>query len=210
MTANAESAATAHEVPEENVAEENVAESRLMSHAYDGIREFDNPLPGWWSMIFAGCIAFAAAYGFYFHIARWGKTDAQTYTSALADYDGKREIRERAEAANVSEQTIANATQDPKVLERGAALFVQRCVSCHADKGQGLIGPNLTDLRQIHGSTRMDLYTTISKGVPTTAMLAWGEQLPQTDVLALTAFVSTLRGKNIAGKEPQGSPVEKF
>lgn len=108
------------------------------------------------------------------------------------------------------EQTLANAAQDPKVLERGAALFVQRCVSCHADKGQGLIGPNLTDLRQIHGSTRMDLYTTISKGVPTTAMLAWGEQLPQTDVLALTAFVSTLRGKNIAGKEPQGSPVEKF
>lgn len=205
MTANAESAATDQEMPEEPA-----AEARLMTHAYDGIREFDNPLPGWWSMIFAGCIAFAAAYGFYFHIAHWGNTPAQAYATALADYDGKREVRERAEAANVSEQTIANAAMDPKVVERGAALFVQRCVSCHADKGQGLIGPNLTDLRQIHGSTRMDLYTTISKGVPTTAMLAWGEQLPQTDVLALATFVSTLRGQNVPGKEPQGSPVEKF
>ncbi|MGE0403027.1 MAG: cbb3-type cytochrome c oxidase N-terminal domain-containing protein [Kofleriaceae bacterium] len=205
MTANVDTATTDHDL-----ADEGPENARLMTHAYDGIREYDNPLPGWWSLIFAGSIAFAAAYGFYYHVAHWGKTPAQTYATALADYDGKRELREQAEAANVSEQTIANAAQDPKTVERGIALFAQRCTSCHADKGQGLIGPNLTDLRQIHGSTRMDLYTTISKGVPTTAMLAWGEQLPQTDVLALAAYVTTLRGQNIAGKEPQGSPVEKF
>jgi cytochrome c oxidase cbb3-type subunit 3 len=205
MNANADTAVTDHDMPDEGV-----DNARLLTHAYDGIREFDNPLPGWWSMIFAGSIAFAAAYGFYFHVANWGKTPEQTYAAALADYDGKKEMRDRAEAANVSEQTIANAVQDPEVVEHGATLYAQRCASCHADKGQGLIGPNLTDLRQIHGSTRMDLYATISKGVPTTAMLAWGEQLPQTDVLALAAYVTALRGQNIAGKEPQGSPVEKF
>lgn len=206
MTSNADAAATDQDVP----ADEGIDNARLMTHAYDGIREFDNPLPGWWSLIFACSIAFAAAYGFYFHVVHWGKTPDQMYASALADYDGKKEQRDRAEAANVSEQTIANAASDPKVVEHGAALFAQRCVSCHNEKGQGLIGPNLTDLRQIHGTTRMDLYTTISKGVPTTAMLAWGEQLPQTDVLALAAFVTTLRGQNIAGKEPQGEPVQKF
>ena len=46
--------------------------AKLMDHEYDGIREYDNPLPGWWRMIFAGSIAFACAYGFYFHIANWG------------------------------------------------------------------------------------------------------------------------------------------
>jgi mono/diheme cytochrome c family protein len=56
----------------------------------------------------------------------------------------------------------------------------------------------------------MDLYTTITNGVPTTAMLAWGEQLPQTDILSVAAFVTTLRGQNLPGKEPQGEPVEKF
>lgn len=205
MTANAETAAADHDVPEQGG-----EEARLMSHAYDGIREFDNPLPGWWSMIFAGTIAFAAAYGFYYHVAHWGKTEDQRYKAALAEYDGKREARERAEAANVSEQTIANAAGDSGVVQRASGLFAQRCMSCHGDKGQGLIGPNLTDLKQIHGTTRMDLYTTISKGVPGTAMLAWGEQLPQTDILALAAYVTTLRGTNVPGKEPQGNPVEKF
>lgn len=205
MTADANTAATEGSVPAETA-----EEARLMAHAYDGIREFDNPLPGWWSMIFAGSIAFAAAYGFYYHVVHWGKTPEQTYTAALAEYDGKKEIRERAEAANVSEQTIANASLDAQTLDKASAMFTQRCVSCHGDKGQGLIGPNLTDLRQIHGTTRMDLYTTITKGVPGTAMLAWGEQLPQTDILALTAYVSALRGKNVPGKEPQGNPVEKF
>lgn len=205
MTSQASSAATDHDVPEEGT-----EEARLLTHAYDGIREYDNPMPGWWSLIFAGSVVFAAMYGFYFHVANWGKSPAQMYASALGDYEGKREARDLAEAANVSEQTIANASQDPKILDRGTALFAQRCTSCHADKGQGLIGPNLTDLRQLHGSTRMDLYNTISKGVPTTAMLAWGEQLPQTDVLALAAFVVTLRGQNLTGKEPQGAAVEKF
>lgn len=205
MTADATTATTESSVPAEGT-----EEARLMSHAYDGIREFDNPLPGWWSMIFAGSIAFAAAYGFYYHIAHWGKTPEQTYTAALAEYDSKKEIRERAEAANVSEQTIANASLDAQTLDKASAMFTQRCVSCHGDKGQGLIGPNLTDLRQIHGTTRMDLYNTITKGVPGTAMLAWGEQLPQTDILALSAYVSSLRGKNVPGKEPQGTPVEKF
>ncbi len=45
----------------------------LMDHAYDGIREYDNPLPGWWSLLFAGCIAFAAMYGFYFHIVHFSE-----------------------------------------------------------------------------------------------------------------------------------------
>lgn len=206
MTSHADTAASDHDLSDEKGSDQ----ARLLTHAYDGIREYDNPLPGWWSMIFAGSVVFAAAYGFYFHVANWGTTPAESYTTALGDYEGKREVRAAAEAANVSEQTIANAAQDSQILARGTELYAQRCASCHADRGQGLIGPNLTDLRQLHGATRMDLYNTIAKGVPTTAMLAWGEQLPQTDVLALAAFVATLRGQNLTGKEPQGSPVERF
>jgi hypothetical protein len=56
----------------------------------------------------------------------------------------------------------------------------------------------------------MDILKTVRTGVPGTAMAAWSEQLPSPDVIAVTAFVISLRGKNIAGKEPQGSPVENF
>lgn len=206
MNANADLAASDRELPDEGT-----DDARLMTHAYDGIREYDNPLPGWWSAIFIGSIVFAVVYSIYFHIAGVGTTPAQRYQAALAEYDSKKAMRDRIEAENVSEQTIASATTNPQTVERGIAVFAQRCASCHADKGQGLIGPNLTDLRQVHGTTRMDLYTTISKGVPATAMLAWGEQLSQTDVLAVTAFVVTLRGQNVpGGKEPQGASVERF
>jgi cytochrome c oxidase cbb3-type subunit III len=190
--------------------EQDADAARLMAHEYDGIREYDNPLPGWWRMIFVLSIGFAAAYGFYYHIARWGSFPAQSYVADLALYEGNRDVRAAAEAANISEASLATASRDSGTVARGSALFTQRCVSCHADKGQGLIGPNLTDLRQVHGTTRMDIYKVVANGVAGTAMLAWGEQLPQTDILALTVFVATLRGQNITGKEPQGAPVDRF
>ena len=30
--------------------------NQLTDHAYDGIQEFDNPLPGWWKWMFVGSI----------------------------------------------------------------------------------------------------------------------------------------------------------
>ena len=47
-------------------------------------------------------------------------------------------------------------------------------------------------------------------GITGTAMLAWGEQLPAADVVAVTTYVTTLRGTDLPGKEPQGGPVEPF
>lgn len=192
------------------VPEAESQDGHLLTHAYDGIREYDNPLPGWWKSIFLGTVMFAGFYGLYFHLMDWGRTDDQQYRASLADYEGKKDLRDRAEAANVSEKSLATSTQDPKLVEHGAQVFKTKCVTCHAEDGRGLIGPNLTDLQQIHGASRMDLHGTITKGVPGTAMLAWGEQLPQTEILAVATFVITLRGTNIPGKSGQGAPVERF
>ena len=38
-------------------------------HNYDGIRELDNKVPGWWSFAFLGCILFGAVYMYRYHIA---------------------------------------------------------------------------------------------------------------------------------------------
>lgn len=205
MNAPANAARTEQELPDESS-----EDARLMTHAYDGIREYDNPLPGWWKSIFIGSIMFAGFYVAYLHLTNWGSLPDEEYRAQLADYESKKEVRDRAEAAHVSESSLATASHDPKLVERGAQVFASKCVSCHAEDGRGLIGPNLTDLKQIHGTTRMDLHGTISKGVPGTAMLAWGEQLPQTEILAVSAFVVTLRGQNIPGKAGQGAPVERF
>ena len=183
---------------------------RLMSHDYDGIQEYDNPLPGWWKAIFAGSIVFAACYGFYYHVANWGTRPDAAYAATLAVYNSQKSLREAADAANVSEEMLAKDAMDPKVLAHGKEVFAVRCASCHTENGRGLIGPNLTDEFQIHGSTRMDIYKTVHDGAPGTPMLAWGEQLPPADIVAAAAFVSTLRGTNIPGKPPQGQKVGKF
>ena len=198
---------TADAVPTEVDAEES---GPLMDHAYDGIREYDNPLPGWWRAIFWATIFFAAGYWVWFHVAGWGRTPDEKYREALAAYGDKREVREAAEAASVNEDALVRDSVDPKMLEHGEAIFTSRCASCHDATGKGLIGPNLTDLYQIHGTTRMDIYSTVRTGVPGTPMPAWGEQLPATDVVAVASYAITLRGKNLDGKPPQGQKVEPF
>ena len=41
---------------------------RLMSHGYDGIQEYDNPLPGWWVWIFWVTIVFSLGYWAYYQL----------------------------------------------------------------------------------------------------------------------------------------------
>jgi cytochrome c oxidase cbb3-type subunit 3 len=185
-------------------------DARLMEHAYDGIREYDNPLPGWWRAVFWATIVFAAWYWVWFHVAGWGHSPEEKYRASLAIYEEQRSQREAAEARDVNEEALARNAHDAKLLAHGQEIFAAKCVSCHTENGRGLIGPNLTDRYQIHGTTRMDIFKTVRGGVPGTAMLAWGEQMPAADVVAVATFVTTLRGKDIPGKEPQGQPVEPF
>jgi cytochrome c oxidase cbb3-type subunit III len=182
----------------------------ILDHAYDGIREYDNPLPGWWRAIFWATIVFSAGYWVWFHVGDWGRSPDAKYRVALGIYEEGRAVREAAEVRDISEDALARSAQDPNLVAKGTSIYTAKCASCHAAEGQGLIGPNLTDRFQMHGTTRMDVFKTVRTGVPGTAMLAWGEQLPAPDVVAVTAYVITLRGKDIKGKEPQGQPVESF
>ncbi len=182
----------------------------LIAHDYDGIREYDNPLPGWWSTSFWLAIVFAAGYWVWFHVGGWGKTPDAKYEVALAEYVEQKGQREAAELRDISEDFFVRNAANPATVAKGKEIFGARCASCHAAEGQGLIGPNLTDRFQIHGTTRMDIFKTVRGGITGTAMLAWGEQLPAADVAAVTTYVTTLRGTDIPGKEPQGAAVEPF
>lgn len=187
-----------------------VDESRLMDHAYDGIREYDNPLPSWWSIVFGVTIAFAFCYFAYYNIAGWGRTPAENYQVALAGWQASYKGGPGGGGPNVTEDMLAAGAENPEVVAHGAEVFSSRCIGCHAADGRGLIGPNLTDLFQIHGATRMDLYGTIVGGAPGTAMIAWGEVMKPAEIVAVATYVSSLRGKNLPGKEPQGKPVPAF
>ena len=56
-------------------------EDKLLDHNYDGIEEFDNPLPQWWVMLFILCTLFGVVYMFYYHVAEIGDLQLQEYAN---------------------------------------------------------------------------------------------------------------------------------
>ncbi len=74
-------------------------------------------------------------------------------------------------------------------------------------KGQGKIGPILTDSLWLHGGTPLEIYQTVRDGVPSKGMPPWGPALGRASVLQLTAFVLSIRDSNVPGKPAEGQPV---
>src|SRR5688500_4821060 len=71
------------------------------------------------------------------------------------------------------------------------ALYQTRCQACHMPDGNSQVMPNMSFADGIwkHGSTLKAVQTTISNGVPGTAMVAWKDQLSPAEIAALAKFV---------------------
>ncbi len=164
-------------------------------HVYDGIEEADNQLPLWWLWTFYLAIAFAVVYWIAYHELKTMPLPMEAYSKAL---------QERAAGGEVSEELLTALVADPDAVGEGRTLFDANCVVCHESRGQGNIGPNLTDDYWIHGGAPLDIHRTISEGVLDSGMPAWGGTLGADAVQKLAAFVLSIRGQNIEGKEPQG------
>ena len=121
-------------------------------------------------------------------------------------------VREREAKAALAEEVSGSSRgkvmADQASLAAGAAVFGARCASCHQERAQGLIGPNLTDDAWIHGKgTLVDIYGTVNAGVLDKGMPAWGRQLSPSELRTVVAFVGTLRGTHVPGKAAEGTPI---
>ncbi len=181
-------------------------QDQLLHHEYDGIQEYDNPLPRWWVWIFAGSFWFSVAYFVHYHLTGNGQSVAAAYEADLAEAH-EREAKASL-AQPVSEESLGQLMADVALMNDAKQLFGLRCAPCHGDRGQGTIGPNLTDNAWLHGQGRLtDIYTVINDGVLAKGMPAWSKQLSAIEVRKLAAFVGTQRGKALPGKAPEGGVV---
>jgi cytochrome c oxidase cbb3-type subunit 3 len=165
-------------------------------HEYDGILEADNRLPTWWLFTFYAAIAFAIGYWFYYQEFKAGKTPLQAYFAEKAAEAEKNGV-------DPTEAELVALAEGPS-LELGRQLFSANCVACHEAKGQGKIGPNLTDAAWLHGGDPVAIFKTVRDGVAAKGMPSWGPTLGRAGVTQVAAFVLTLRGTNVPGKAPEG------
>lgn len=184
-------------------------EAEILPHDYDGIQEFDNPLPNWWLLTFYLSIAFSAVYIAYYHFGS-GPSPEQEMQADVAQVQALAEASRKA-APPPSDDELNAVFADPGKRALGKQIYTEKCAACHGNEGQGMIGPNLTDKFWIHGNGSLAaVLKVISDGVADKGMPPWGPLLAKEQLLAATAHVKGLQGTKPANpKEPQGTEVKE-
>ena len=175
----------------------------LLDHSYDGIQEYDNPLPGWWVMIFWISIIFAVPYTFYIHFME-GNTIQAEYEKDMAE--NTLNLNLEADAA-----TILAMSNDEEALRKIAGKFGTVCGACHRTDGSGQmsLGPNLTDKHWKNVKKLTDIYDVITNGVTATAMLPQ-TTLSKDERVLMAAYVANLSRNFKEGLPPEGEEVANW
>ncbi|GAA4310066.1 hypothetical protein GCM10023149_04630 [Mucilaginibacter gynuensis] len=178
--------------------------SILIEHDYDGIQELDNPTPTWFMGLFYTSIIAAAAYLLVYHVFELAPLQDEEYRNEVALANKEKEAYLAKSANRVDENTVKLST-DAAVFTEGGNIFKQNCAACHGDKGQGMVGPNLTDEYWLHGGKISDLFKTIKYGVQAKGMPTWEKQLSPKQIADVANYIKSLYGTHPANaKEPQG------
>ncbi len=183
-------------------------EEKIKNHEYDGIQEFDNPLPGWWLATFYITIIFSVFYFGYYSLGT-GPTLTEELKASKAQLE--RKSPPKPAVAWPDEALLLAASKSPEAIQKGQGIFTSKCAACHGDKGQGVIGPNLADSFWIHGKgTLVAVAKVVHDGVNEKGMPPWGSMLKDEEIFSVVAYVKSLRGTNPPNpKAPQGDKVEE-
>ncbi|MEN9415804.1 MAG: hypothetical protein RLZ62_2108 [Bacteroidota bacterium] len=176
----------------------------LLEHAHDGIRELDNRLPPWWVNMFIMTIIWAGGYMYYYHFGGSGPSSSEEYKTEMEIAKKQKAMALAGKAEAVNEENVTTLT-DAAALAEGEATFKSVCAACHGQKGEGGVGPNMTDDNWIHGGGIKNVFKTIKYGVPEKGMISWQSQLKPSDMQKVASYILTLKGTNPPNaKAPQG------
>lgn len=188
-----------------NSVAENKPVREPMDHEYDGIREYDNPMPGWWVWMFAFTIIFSVLYGIYYHSNVPGRDPITDYEMAVGE-DLKARFAEMGDLKSDA-ASILQYMQKGDYVSAGMSIYKGNCVSCHGPNAEGLVGPNLTDEVWKNVKELPDVARVVRDGANNGAMPAWKTRMHPNEVVLVAAYVATLRGKNLPGPRPAEGAV---
>ncbi|MBU2981560.1 cytochrome-c oxidase, cbb3-type subunit III [Lentibacter algarum] len=148
---------------------------KTTGHSWDGIEEYDNPMPRWWLWTLYACIIWAIWYSIAY--PAWpGITSA---TKGYLGYSTRAEVaadiaevegRNAAINAKLASVDLAAIADDPELggyaTSAGAAVFATWCAQCHGSGAEGSKGyPNLQDDDWLWGGSVEAIHQTISHGI---------------------------------------------
>ncbi|MFW9606145.1 MAG: cbb3-type cytochrome c oxidase N-terminal domain-containing protein, partial [Pseudomonas sp.] len=141
---------------------------QTMGHSFDGIEEYDNPLPRWWFLLFVTTLIFAVGYlVLYPGLGNW-KGVLPGYSDGWTGVNQWKKEMQRADEqygplyAKYAAMPVADVAKDEQALKMGARLFASNCSVCHGSDAKGTIGfPNLADNDWLWGGQPETIKTTI-------------------------------------------------
>jgi len=186
--------ATRKSQPYEDTTEET------LGHAFDGIEEYDNPLPKWWFQLFVGTVIFGLVYlvlypglGSFPGLLGWTQVNQWEAEIAHAEENYAPVFAKYAALSVEDLQKEENAAG----LKMGQRMFANNCSVCHGSAATGAHGfPNLTDTDWLYGGEPATIKHTIAEG-RMGGMPPWGAVLGEDGVRDMSAYVLSLSGKEV-------------
>jgi cytochrome c oxidase cbb3-type subunit III len=168
---------------------------KTMGHTFDGIEEYDNPLPKWWFNLFLITLVFGIGYLIVFPgLGNWkgihpGYEGGWTQVKQWQDEIDKANAEYGPIFAKYAAMPVQEVAKDAKALEMGASLYASYCVICHGSDAKGSQGfPNLTDNIWRWGGEPDSIKASILHGRQA-AMPAWLQALGEQGVQNVAAYV---------------------
>ncbi|MDJ0511938.1 MAG: cytochrome-c oxidase, cbb3-type subunit III [Methyloceanibacter sp.] len=144
-------------------------------HEWDGIEEWNNPLPKWWLYVFYATVIWAI--GYWIVYPAW--PTVSSYTKGYLGYSQRAQVNKDIAAAKkqtavfsdkINEGDFETIQADPELLSfalaGGQAAFGDNCAPCHGRGAQGFVGyPNLRDDAWIWAGSIDGIQQTILHGI---------------------------------------------
>lgn len=166
-------------------------------HVWDGdLREYNNPLPRWWLMLFYLTVFFSLGYlVLYPGLGNFKGTLGWTQVKEYTEESARIEARQQEVFAQFNGMELPALAANEEARGIGSRIFANNCAVCHGADARGAPGfPNLADNDWLYGGEPEQIMTSIRNGrsgmMPdlTTGL---GEQ----GVAEVAAFVYQLNGR---------------